>query len=263
MHPVTRHGCDRNEAGPLPLRIGHLTALQEFTVRGYDCGSYIHHFFDQQGQAGAEPALPTSLRVLRLGDLASGLDPFFKDPTEAAVASVTIPVMELRAERVLLCFGGSADLDGHADSSWLPPGFDSLHLCTERIALNRVRPSGVTWCPETTPPEEQLCRFFAVAPECYTEFRICTPPGGPPTASPDVELEVDLESESESDWNSDSESAWEAVSDSGPQRGRGVRFDSLGALAEAMKRTPVGGSLDICLGHDQQYVRITRPGTLA
>ena len=277
MHLMTCHGCDRD--GQIPLRIGHLTALQELTVRGSDLavGLYVHHFFDQQGQAGAEPALPTSLRVLRFGESASRLCPFIMYPRPAAVAPVTIPVLDFHAENLVLILGrpgGAADIHGHADDCFLPDGFETLQLCTECIAFNRVRPSGVTWCPETTPPEEQLCQFFAVAPECYTDFRICAPPGKPPTAAPDVELEGDSESESEPDWNSDAESDWEAVSDNGPQsgravssdgkqRGRGARFDSLGALAEAMTGTSVGGSLDICLGHDQQYVRITRPGTLA
>lgn len=67
-------------------------------------------------------------------------------------------------------------------------GFGSLQISAECIALGLKAPFDVVWWPKDTSPAEELCRFLEVAPQCYREFRICTPPDALPMAAPAVRL---------------------------------------------------------------------------
>jgi len=232
--------------GRPPLCLGHLTALEELTVHGRDCGQLTRDFFDQLGQPGVEPALPASLKVLRLGGPAWGIHPFsWGDPPynptwPKAPAFITIPVLELHGHGMLLLFDGSSTSQGErANSCCLPPGFESLRICTERISLHTTGTPNVVWRPKDTPPAEELCRFCEVAPQCYKEIRICAPPGGLPMAAPAIRLQ----------------------SHDGLEHGSTGTFGTLDSLAEAMAQCPEAGTLAISVLQDEQCLRITRSGT--
>ena len=233
--------------GRLPLCLGHLTALEQLTIRGANCDWYLRDFSKQLGQDGTTPALPASLTVLRLGESARGIYTFLwgnppYDPLPKAPSSVTIPVLELQGDGVLLLFDGSSTIKGdRANCCCLPPGFASLRLCTGGVDFHTTGTPNVVWRPTQTPPEEEMCRFFEVAPQCYREFTICTPTGEPPMAAPAVGLQ----------------------SHDGPEYCRRVAFSGLEALADAMRRSSAAGIFDISVLHDQQCVRVTRPGTTA
>jgi len=206
-------------------------------VSGNQAFLHTRDFIDHLGEAGPETALPASLRVLRLGEIAYQLYPFLWDTRPAAPAPVTIPVLELRASNLLLLFAGSPGSHDHDDSCLLPTGFGSLQIVAECISLAREASQDVVWCLEDTSPAEELCRFFKVAPQCYAEIKIYAPAGGLPMAAPAIGLQ----------------------SFRGPQHSTEVAFVSLEALAEVMEQTSTAGTLALSVLHDQQCLRITRP----
>jgi len=68
--------CDREAIGRPLLCLGHMTALEELTISGGDGDSFTRDFFRQLAQLGVEPALPPTLKVLRLGEPRQAFYPF-------------------------------------------------------------------------------------------------------------------------------------------------------------------------------------------
>ena len=94
------------------------------------------------------------------------------------LAAATLPVLEMQAEAIALCYLSDDDPDDRyasapARSADLPLSFRALWLRTERIALASAGHSGGGEVTEVDEVEE-LCRFMGLAPACYKEFRFYT-----------------------------------------------------------------------------------------
>ncbi len=92
------------------------------------------------------------------------------------MAAVTIPALELQGSTVTLKAinaHGADDPDASAlaEAADLPDGFSAVWLRTGCINLKRTRRSGGAIVTSVDIAEE-LCRFLAIPPESYQEFRL-------------------------------------------------------------------------------------------
>ena len=218
-----------------PVLLGYLTALEELTVQGEECARIASSFFSRDRERG--PALPGSLQVLRLESaFEEGLQPFLWSPDYHAAAPGVIPTLELRARTLFLhvAVSSSTVRTGSTGMSSLPTGFGSLWIRAERVHLDAGETLAERPCPVTA--EQDLCRYLLLAPPSFSEFRMYSPADGPPMAAPELDIYSCFDK----------------------QLGSTARFDSLEALAAAMRRTPEAKTLEFSLLRDQQCLQIIR-----
>ena len=217
-----------------PTSLSYLTALEELTIRGEKVLRAANEYL-YRPQFKRAPRLPVSLQVLRI-DVSpeARLDPFWWTFDYVASASATIPVLELRVRILTLNIVSRPPVrEGCTAYNSLPEGLSSLRLCSERIKIASA--IGPDMGSEAT-AERELCLFFLLSPQSYTEFRVCAPDGGPPMAAPELAIGSLIDQQLKST----------------------ARFESLGALADAMRRTPEAQTLDIEVLQDEQCLRVTR-----